>query len=426
MSAWRRAAIALLGLFLALSLAAGVAWSHLDPHRGQAVVDGSTLSLDQELSRDQAVRDLDFVADTVRERHIWAADGLPAPFASAWDAERAAVPAQPTVLDVWRASLRMLVSLGDGHTFVAIPHLGDAPYGLGYVVVDGALHVVTDGKRVPVDSVNGVPAADLMERNRLLTPADNEGWLVSRLVDRLGHDDGLALLGAPTGAAGRVEIGLPDGSALFATRSGDESVVDEQVPVAEYRFEGDLAVLTVHRCDPDDAYKATLAAFFDEVAQRGLERVVVDLRGNAGGDSRVADLFVGYLDVGTIPSGSSRARYGDWVVPLGSGTVKGRQHDVVYGGEVVVLTDHGTFSSATDFAAVLSDNGLATVVGEPPGSNPSGAGDVVVFRLPGSGLFLQVSYKEFVRPDPSRGRGELAVDVPADPADSVEEMLAQR
>ncbi|SDL36572.1 S41 family peptidase [Tessaracoccus oleiagri] len=424
MSTGRRLAVIVAGLLLALSLVAGVAWTHLNPHRGQAAVDDSTLPLAQTLTRDEAVGDLDFVARTIRDRHVWAADGLPAPFASAWEEERSALPAQPTVLDVWRASLRMLAALGDGHTFVAVPRLGAAAYGIDYVMADGVLHVDTGSGRSRVETVNGVAVDELIRRNASLTPADNEGWVEGRLIERLGHDDGLALLGAPTAAAGRVEVDLADGSALFGTRA-EGSPVTRQIPVAEYRFEGDVGVLTVHRCDPDDSYRATLAAFFDEVARRGVERVVVDLRGNPGGDSRVADLFVGYLDVGTIPSGSSSARYGNWVVPLGSGTMEGRQHHAAHGGEVVVLTDHRTFSSAADFATVLSDNDLATVVGESPGSNPSGAGDVVVFRLPRSGLFLQVSYKEFVRPDPSRGGGALAVDVPADPTGTVEEMLAR-
>lgn len=132
-----------------------------------------------------------------------------------------------------------------------------------------------------------------------------------------------------------------------------------------------------------------------------------------------------YLDVSTIPSsGSTSARFGPWVVPISSGgTMEGRKHPDPFAGEILVLTDHSTFSSAADFAVVLSDNDLAQVVGAPPGSAPTGAGDVVIFELPHSGLFMQVSYKQFQRPDPTLPAHVLELDIPADPTGSVEEMI---
>lgn len=410
---------------LTLSLLVGIGWIVLNPHRGQAVVDDSTLALDQVLTREEALGDLDFVADVIRDRHVWAADGLPGAVAAAWEAERAALPDQPTVLDVWRASSRILVALGDGHTFVGVPHGDETPYGIDYAMVNGDLHVDAGDIRLPVASINGVPAADVVERNRRLTPADNPGWVEGRLVERLRYDDGLEFLGIPTaGSDYRVELVAADPAAAFLV-AAPAAPSDRSTPVAEYTVEDDLAVFTLHRCEPDDSYRAALEEFFGDVAERGVDSIVVDLRGNPGGDSRVVNLFVEYLDVGEIPAGSSKGRFGPWVVPLGTGTMRGGAQAVSYGGEILVLTDHATFSSAADFATVLSDNGLATVIGEVPGSAPTGAGDVVIFRLPASGLFIQVSYKEFVRPDPDRARSELEVDIAADPSGTVREMIGR-
>jgi hypothetical protein len=422
MSATRRLGIILAVVVLALALVGGIGWTALNPHRGQARVDDSTLPLDEVLSRDDALRDLDFVVETIRERHVWAVDGLPPAVATSWQAERDALPSRPTVLDVWRASSRILVALGDGHTFVGVPSKDYEHFDIDYVMVDGDLHVDMEGVPVPVRAINGVPAAHIVETNRQLTPADNDGWRAARLLARLQTDDGLALLGAPARGSYRVELAGP-GYRFLAVAPDAEPVAREAPPAAGYEVDDRLAVLTVRRCEPDDQYEDVLESFFGEVAARGLERIVVDLRGNPGGDSRVTDLFVEYLDVGRIPSGSTKGRYGPWLVPLGDGTMQGRRQDPAFGGAVVVLTDHATFSSAADFATVLSDNGLATIVGEPPGSAPTGAGDIVVFRLPVSGLFMQVSYKEFVRADPTRGRSELHVDVPADPSGTVEQML---
>ncbi|MHC5026358.1 MAG: S41 family peptidase [Planctomycetota bacterium] len=67
-----------------------------------------------------------------------------------------------------------------------------------------------------------------------------------------------------------------------------------------------------------------------------------------------------------------------------------------------VLTSRHTFSSGSWFATVLHDNDLATLVGEPTGGAPGHYGDVLSFTLPESGLSYTLSFKCFVRPDPSR------------------------
>ncbi len=61
-----------------------------------------------------------------------------------------------------------------------------------------------------------------------------------------------------------------------------------------------------------------------------------------------------------------------------------------------------TFSSASDFATVISDNKLATLVGEPIGQKPTSFGDILVFNLPETNLKISVSHKSFGRPDPAK------------------------
>lgn len=423
MGAAKRAGIVALVAALALALVVGVVWVRVRPHRGQATYAQTTLPLDHVLDRDDAVADLDHVAQTIRDRHVWAASGLPQAFEDSWRGEVAALPADPTVVDVWRGTQRMLVTLGDGHTFSAASTPGQEHYDADFRVDDGGLWVASGATMLQVHRVNGVDVHELVRRNRDLTPADNEGWVEQQLEERLRSSSHLALLGAPAPSGGYTVdvIDHAGEAATLAVQPGEAP--PEQGPSADYGIDEDLAVLTIHRCVVDEDYTAALEGFFTEVDARALQRIVVDVRDNAGGSSLVTDRFVEYLDVGTIPTGSTRGRYGPWVLPLGSGSMSGRAHPTAYSGDIVVLTSRATFSSAADFATVLSDNHLATIVGEPPGSAPTGAGDIVVFQLPNSGLFMQVSYKEFVRPDPTRARSTLEVDVAADPGGTVEEML---
>lgn len=419
----RRDIIGALGALLVLALMAGVGWSLIDPHRGQAEVAHTTLPLDQALVRADAVADLEFVAQVVEDRHVWAAGGLPPQVASATQAEIDGLPAQPTVVDVWRATQRMLAILGDGHTFSAALVPEEVLYAVEYRVVEGQLHVRAGDALLPVLRVNGVDSAELVRRNRELTPADNDGWVEGQLVERLTSASDLTLLEAAPEEHYVLQYLESGGEqAEMLVEAGDPPPQEE--PNAGFTVQDDLAVLTITRCVPDEEYRQTLAGFFQEVQRQNSDRIVVDLRGNSGGDSRVINLFVEYLDTEAIPSGSSRGRYGPWVFPLGNGTMEARRHPDPFSGEILVLTDHGTFSSAADFAVVLSDNHLARIVGEPPGSAPTGAGDVVIFELPHTGLFMQVSFKEFQRPDATRPRFVLEVDIPADPTGTVQEMIS--
>lgn len=61
------------------------------------------------------------------------------------------------------------------------------------------------------------------------------------------------------------------------------------------------------------------------------------------------------------------------------------------------MTSANTFSSAMEFAEYVKDNNLGIIVGEAPGNNPNGYGEVAYFELPNSKLFMQISTKRFYR-----------------------------
>lgn len=101
---------------------------------------------------------------------------------------------------------------------------------------------------------------------------------------------------------------------------------------------------------------------------RKLKRLVIDLRGNWGGDFYVGLWLSYYLN---LYDGL------DWN--------KG----------AYVLVDSGTFSAATINATQYRQLLNARVVGEPTGSNPSGVQDMGSFTLPHSGLMVSYSKRLF-------------------------------
>ena len=92
-------------------------------------------------------------------------------------------------------------------------------------------------------------------------------------------------------------------------------------------------------------------------------QVVIDLRKNGGGDSRV-------------------------IRPLKSGLAE--RHVKVF-----VLIGPNTFSSGTDNAIELRHDLHATLVGEPTGGKPSSYGEVMTITLPSSKLVVRYTTKWF-------------------------------
>ena len=87
---------------------------------------------------------------------------------------------------------------------------------------------------------------------------------------------------------------------------------------------------------------------------------------------------------------------------------------------VSILTNHGTYSSATMMAYWVQDGGFGNVVGAPSANAPSAFGDMLLFYLPYTGLQARVSHARFMRPDANADQSVLWPDIMVDPADALE------
>ncbi len=171
---------------------------------------------------------------------------------------------------------------------------------------------------------------------------------------------------------------------------------------------------------------AAFATAFDAALASGRPaRVIVDLRGNDGGDAQMPELLCARL-CSTAPRGfemvwrhsreahrDQRREWGvvgplaDLVAPRGSflgtpvgGTWAWWPTPVALAAtpaarEVDVLVDGGTFSAGVYAAHLLHTSAGAELWGEPPGSGPRFFAHGVTDWLPNSGLSLQVSSATF-------------------------------
>lgn len=139
---------------------------------------------------------------------------------------------------------------------------------------------------------------------------------------------------------------------------------------------------------------------FTEVKEKEINNVCVDLRNNGGGNSLVANEFIRYLDIDTYKSWGQDWRLGPLIIKSKGSTINNeRNKELLFTGNVYALTSVFTYSSAMDFAMLLTDNNLGAIIGEASGNRPDSYGDITVFKLPKSGLVMQVSTKKWYRVD---------------------------
>jgi hypothetical protein len=136
------------------------------------------------------------------------------------------------------------------------------------------------------------------------------------------------------------------------------------------------------------AFAAFVARLFAHVDSIRSPRLVLDLRGNGGGNN--------YLNQ-----------------PLVHAIL--RRPALDRPGRLFVIVDRGTFSAAVSLSTDLERETNALFVGEPTGGAPDSPGDPARIRLPASDLGVRISTVMWNGSDPRDPRAFIAPDLPSMP-----------
>ncbi len=136
--------------------------------------------------------------------------------------------------------------------------------------------------------------------------------------------------------------------------------------------------------EPISAYFPRL---FGEADKRRVERVIIDVRLNGGGNNELNRPI--------------------WHALLKSDRLNQK-------GRLWVVIGPKTFSAAMNFVDDMELNTNATFVGEPTGETPNMWGDPVSLKLPNSGIVVQTSTLWWQIEDPRDRRPFRAPDIPAE------------
>lgn len=412
--------IVLSAVVAAAAILAIIYFTCLNPYRDTVDSFETTLALDTVLTEEEAREDLEYMISKLRTHHpAWLeADCTLDDDADArYEATLASLDGDITVRDLWSIACEVISGMHDGHTWVLAAYDETLyidsfdqvyEYGIPYAI-DGIPYEDIYNRFLELVSYERTEYADRSFRSGIMLA---EHWLQLLGIDT---SDGVTFTYIIDGEEQNYHYGF---EALQSEDSDDSDTVYDWVYYT-IDVENNLGIFTLESCDNNSHYDEVLAAFWAEVFANNIDNVVVDLRGNGGGSSNVANKFISYLNVDDYNSWQCKIRYGWFLLSFNDTLQKNKKQAETFDGNVYVLTDVRTFSSAMDFAMLIKDNDLGVLVGEASGNMPNSYGDCLYFQLPNSKLKMSVSFKKWYRVNLDKCDEPLYTDYETDSADAL-------
>lgn len=408
----RKVAKTIIGILTVIAVVLSVLGSYCNPYWNSITfrsnVNIITKPYTQLLSSDEAIKDLDYTMKTIRKLHPVFLNGTPEYITRQYEEVKARIEESDyiSVNDLAGEIESILSILRDGHTYVRGVY--------DEKIMKYYRKWANDGYEIT--AVNGIQFDEFFEQKSSLYSYETPSWGHRLLLDDILTEAGIDYLGLDLANGIEYTLISEDGKVRTETcypddfipwteyydlyKSYYEDTTEKSFVSYEIDGENSIAILRLDECNYNSEYIDCLRSMFAEIRDKRIENVAVDLRYNGGGSSLVADEFFRYLDIDSYKVSSIGWRLGFLYLNLGSGTSANKKYDdLLFRGDLYLLTSTRTFSSAMMFAQYVKDNGLGTIIGEAPGNNPNGYGEVAGFILPNSQLFMQVSTKRFYRAD---------------------------
>jgi len=348
---------------------------------------------------------------------------------------------------------RALAFIGDGHTHVTRyggpDILSDSKkhfppflprFDNGKWVVRKAVDSVGDLEGTVIESVNGQPFTKFLSPLLALisgeTLAFKATWLTGSVESTWWSEshrlDNVQTLDCrfETASGRRIVkslpiIGIRDFEKLVASARQD-NLFDGS---GTFRFlnDGKICVFTYPAFDYSEEEVVRIGRMFHEIKKRHTQTLIMDIRGNGGGNTAIGDILVSYLTdkpyrafsrvISKISPEAIAQRDEYWSGEqfqiyqhlIGMTTSeeqpleKPKPRVDRFKGNFILLTDNATFSAASDFALIVKSFHLGTVIGSETGGTCSSFGDSIFITLPYSGIGMSISYRFFVSPKPEQG-----------------------
>ena len=279
---------------------------------------------------------------------------------------------------VYGASRGVVAAVGDAHTVFMDPEEaaefeksmnGDIGGGVGAEIG------LRNKRPTIIRLLDDSPAKDAgVKVNDIIVSVNEQsvsGQTVDQVVEKIRGEIGTS-----------VKLGL-----LRGEESVTISVTRRQItsPTVESKIDGNVGILTVHMFNDETGSLARSAA--ESFVEKGVTKVILDLRGNGGGTVTAAQSLAGlWLDTQTLMTERSNGKDDQ--------TVKTTGKPILGDIKTVVLINGGSASASEIVAGALSEYEKATLVGE----KSYGKGSVQAVIQLDSGAILKVTTARWYTP----------------------------
>ena len=407
---------------------------YTNPPASKLPAEGST-----KLSREQALFDLDALFYALTEIHpdIYSVAGQEK-ILTALNDIRSAITDSLTTTELYRIMAPLVSMIGDGHTMLRFPLNDFFTADLQRMPLYANVHpdrtitaTVSYNSAIPAGarilSINGVSDSDMIDRMLPFVSGEREHFKLSRINDMF-----TALFELFYGGKTQYEIvyqasGSPSPQSAILPAS-DWATINAHIPAENnsntmddprasfsYRIDekNGVAIMDFNDCTGRKKMSHLCDSMFADMRERGINRLIIDVRENGGGDSGVGDILLKYISpkpftqfdkilakvspttARMIGNTDGRPTVSLYSCPKDSYQQPRTSDNGHFDGTVMLLTSSDTFSSGASFAWTFKQTGCGTVIGEETGGMNVCYGDVVSWIAPMSKLRCTISWKRF-------------------------------
>lgn len=300
---------------------------------------------------------------------------------------------------------------------------------------------VSDGSKVDkawdIHSINGIPTSEILNKIELYSHGETKK--LRRHMTTLLFSDWLFSL---YGWSGEFELVFGGGSKNIQVKPNDTWKSLELNIVQYNRMEiinGNIGYLRLASFDVDEhksQYENFIKKSFDSLSRQKVNKLIIDVRGNTGGQSDAGALVLQYLTNKNLPQVSKaydkihehnagwfnyRGKPGD-IKELDlseDNMIKPIDPKKQFKGEVMVLFDEMTYSAGIIFITTVQDNKVAHTIGRPTAGFANQTGNIEAFQLPNTKLTVYAPSRKFVRVNGNSSIHSVVPDIVVTNMDSV-------
>lgn len=329
-----------------------------------------------------------------------------------------------TSLEFFRVITVVMSAIRCGHSFVIIPSAiigevfdAESAYPIDVRLIEGKLYVVgIDGDTQlefgdEIVSIDGISTQDVTADMMRYLSADGEGTAYKTIVFSQYYLYYYQLYLATEEAIDVEYIDDSTGASQSETLTRNCPNVHGWVQEEPFEatYEDDVAIMTLRTFYPEYPYTLTdfylfFEEFFQTVASQGIHKMILDIRGNGGGDPRVASRLLSYLLPEPAPYFAPESP--NYYTGLKDRVPLSEPH---YDGRLATLADAFCFSTCGHFASLLQFHQVGVIIGEETGGGYTCSDTSRNFTLSNTMMQIRTSTTQWTVAveDMTKGRGAL-------------------